>query len=65
MTNHLKPRQKMLLRQYFAKTLILLGFQHPKNTNFSPFLPHFVLILEALMLFHITKNAETLIFPAF
>ena len=65
MTNHLTQPQKTLLRQYFAKTLILQGFQPPKNTTFSPFLPHFLPILEPLSLSHITKNAETLIFSTF
>jgi len=34
MTNHLNPPKKTLLRQYFAKTLILQGFQPAKNTTF-------------------------------
>ena len=46
----------MLLRQYFAKTLILQDFQPPKNTIFSAFLPHFLHILEALLIFHITRK---------
>jgi len=56
MTNHLKPLQETPLRQYFAKTIVLQGFQPPKNTTFSPFLPHFLHILEALTPPHITKK---------
>jgi len=56
MTNHLNQSQKMPLRQYFAKTLILQGFQLPKNTIFRAFLPHFLPILEALPPSHITKK---------
>jgi len=37
MNNHLKPPQETLLRQYFAKTLILQSFQAHKNVYFSPF----------------------------
>jgi hypothetical protein len=65
MNNHLRPPQKMLLRQYFTKTLILQDFQTPKNRVFSPFLPYFLPILETLLLSHITKNAETLVFSTF
>ena len=56
MNNHLSPPQETPLRQYFAKTLVLQGFQPPKNTTFSPFLPHFLHILEALTPPHITKK---------
>jgi len=56
MTNHLSQPQKTPLRQYFSESLILQGFQPPKNTTFSPFLPHFLPILEALSLSHITKK---------
>ena len=56
MTNHLNPPQKTLLRQYFTKTLILQSFQAHKNAYFSPFLPHFLPILEALPTPHITKK---------
>ena len=56
MTNHLNPSQKTPLRQYFARTLILQGFQPPKNTTFSPFLPYFLHILEVLSPSHITKK---------
>jgi hypothetical protein len=65
MTNHLTLSQKTLLRQYFAKTLILQGFQLPKNATFRPFLPHFLHILEPLSTSHITKNAETLMSSTF
>jgi hypothetical protein len=56
MNNHLNPLQKTPLRQYFAKTFILQGFQLPKNAIFSPFLPYFFPILEALPPSHITKK---------
>jgi len=56
MNNHLRPPQETLLRQYFAKTLILQGFQPAKNRAFNPFLPHFLHILEVLPLSHITKK---------
>ena len=56
MTNHLNPSQKTLLRQNFAKTLILQVFQLPKNATFRPFLPHFLHISEALTLSCITKK---------
>ena len=56
MTNHLNNPQKTLLRQYFAETLILQGFQTHKNTTFRPFLPYFFPILEPLTLSHITKK---------
>ena len=48
MNNHLRPPQKTPLRQYFATILILQDFQPPKNRAFSPFLPHFLPILEVL-----------------
>jgi len=48
--NYLRQPQETQLRQYFAKTLILQGFQTAKNGNFSPFLPYFLPILEALTL---------------
>jgi hypothetical protein len=50
MTNHLRHPQKTPLRQYFAETLILQGFQTAKNGVFSAFLPYFLPILEALPL---------------
>jgi len=56
MNNHLNQPQKTPLRQYSAKTLILQGFQPRKNTTFSPFLPHFLPILEPLPLSHIAKK---------
>jgi len=65
MTNHLNQPQKTPLRPYFSESLILQGFQTAKNRVFSAFLPHFLHILEVLLTYHITKNAETLIFSAF
>jgi len=65
MTNHLTPPQKTLLEQKFSESLILQDFQTAKNRVFSPFLPHFLPILEARILSHIIKNAETLIFTVF
>ena len=56
MTNHLKPPQETLLRPYFVKTLILQGFQAHENVYFSPFLPCFLHILEALTLSYLTKK---------
>ncbi len=56
MNNRLKQPQETQLRQYFAKTLILQGFQAPKNRAFSASLPHFLHILEALLISHITKK---------
>jgi len=56
MTNHLTQPQKTPLRQYFSESLILQGFQTAKNSTFSPFLPHFLHILEPLPPFHITKK---------
>ena len=44
MTNHLNPPQKMLLRQYFSKTLILQDFQPTKIqilVLFALFSPYF------------------------
>jgi len=55
MTNHLKPPQKTLLRQYFTGTLILHGVQSPKNRAFSLF-SYFFHILEALPPSHIAKK---------
>jgi len=60
MTNPLTTPQKMPLRQYFAKTLILQGFRPPKNINFSPFLTHFLSILEALSPSPIIKKRRNL-----
>jgi hypothetical protein len=65
MNNHLTQPQKTLLRQYFSKTLILQGFQTAKNRAFSPFLSHFLPILEVLQHPIYQKNAETLMFSAF
>jgi len=65
MTNHLRQPQETQLRPYFAKSLILQGFQTAKNRVFSAFLPYFLHILEPLSTSYITKNAETLIFSAF
>jgi hypothetical protein len=48
----------MPLRQYFAKTLILQGFQAAKNRVFSSFFAHFPLILKALPPSHITKKTQ-------
>lgn len=56
MNNHLNQPQKTPLRQYFAKTLILQGFQPHKNATFSTFLPYFLHILEALITSHIAKK---------
>jgi len=56
MTNHLKPPKKTQLRPYFSESLILQGFQPPKNANFGPFFPHFLHILVALPLSQITKK---------
>jgi len=56
MNNHLNQPQKTPLRQYFSNTLILQGFQPPKNTTFSAFLPYFLHILEALPTSHIIKK---------
>ena len=56
MNNRLRQPQETQLRQYFAKTLILQGFQLPKNSAFSAFLPYFLHILEALTLSHIAKK---------
>jgi len=56
MTNHLNQPQKTLLRQYFSETLILQGFQPPKNRAFSTFLPYFLHILEAIPIYYITKK---------
>jgi len=56
MNNHLRPPQETLLRQYFAETLTLQGFQAPKNRAFNPFLPHFLHILEVQSTSHITKK---------
>jgi len=42
MNNHLSQPQKTPLRQYFAGSLILQGFQPPKNATFSAFLTHFL-----------------------
>ncbi len=42
MINHLNPPQETLIWAYFAKTLILQGFQPPKNATFSAFLTHFL-----------------------
>jgi len=65
MNNHLNPLQKTSLRQYLAESFILQGFQPPKNGVFSPFLPHFLHILEVLQHPIYQKNAETLMFSAF
>jgi len=56
MNNHLNQPQNTPLRPYFAKSLILQGFQNAKNTTLSPFLPHFLHILEPLPTPHITKK---------
>jgi len=56
MNNRLRPPQETQLRRYFDKTLILQGFQPPKNRAFSPFLPYFLHIFEALTPSHITKK---------
>jgi len=60
MTNHLTTPQKMPLQQYLAKTLIFQGFHPPKNKNFSPFLPHFLPILETLPPSYIIKKRRNL-----
>jgi len=62
MTNHLRPPQKTLLRQYFAKTFILQGFQAYKISFFCPFLPYFLPISELLTLSHITKKIQKPLF---
>jgi len=56
MNNHLNQPQKTPLRQKNSESLILQGFQPPKNATFSPFLPYFLPILEALPTSHITKK---------
>jgi len=58
MTNHLTQPQETLLRQYFSEGLILQGFQTAKNRDFSPFLPHFLHILDPLSPSHITKKTQ-------
>jgi hypothetical protein len=65
MKNHSRQPQETQLRQYFVETLILQGFQTAKNGIFSPFLPHFLHILEVLPTSHETKNAETVMFSTF
>jgi len=56
MNNHLRQPQETQPRQYFVKSLILQGFQTAKNSTFSPFLPHFLPILEVQPPSHITKK---------
>jgi len=56
MNNHLNQPQKTQLRQKNSKTLILQGFQPPKNTTVSAFLPYFLYILEPLQPSYITKK---------
>jgi len=56
MNNHLRQPQETQPRRYFVKNLILQGFQPHKNTIFSPFLPHFLPILEVQPPSHITKK---------
>jgi len=56
MNNHSRQPQETPLRQYFSESLISQGFQTHKNRDFSPFLSHFLSILEALSLSYITKK---------